>query len=139
MREIGFKEFVELCDMRLHSEKLYLRAFFRDRFRGASSNCIQPHLRDVAEALQGVKNRWNALPWTWDMRFGPNLSLWSMKLSFMFWPSDVEYRRSSVLGSEPGLRWSRCRKSKNSTNTLSAKLGVAYVRKSCCTLYISWG
>ncbi|CAK9066085.1 unnamed protein product, partial [Durusdinium trenchii] len=54
-REIGFKEFVELCDMRLHSEKLYLRAFFRDRFRGASSNCIQPHLRDVAEALQGVK------------------------------------------------------------------------------------
>lgn len=55
MREIGFKEFVELCDMRLHSEKLYLRAFFRDRFRGASSNCIQPHLRDVAEALQGVK------------------------------------------------------------------------------------
>eukprot|EP00438_Fugacium_kawagutii_P005283 Skav213848 [mRNA] locus=scaffold2366:69360:76523:- [translate_table: standard] len=24
-------------------------------FRGASSNCIQPHLRDVAEALQGVK------------------------------------------------------------------------------------
>lgn len=30
-----------------------------------------------------------------DMRFGPNLSLWSMKLSFMFWPSDVEYRRSS--------------------------------------------
>eukprot|EP00435_Cladocopium_sp_Y103_P064800 s136_g26.t1 len=53
--DIGFKEFVELCDMRLHSEKLYLRAFFRDRFRGASSNCIQPHLRDVAEALQGVK------------------------------------------------------------------------------------
>ena len=30
-----------------------------------------------------------------DMRCGPNLSLWSMKLSFMFWPSDVEYRRSS--------------------------------------------
>ncbi|CAJ1404114.1 unnamed protein product [Effrenium voratum] len=53
--DVGFREFVELCDMRLHSEKQYLRSFYRERFRGASSNCIQPHLRDVTDALQGVK------------------------------------------------------------------------------------
>jgi len=54
-RDIDFREFVELCDMRLHSEKLYLRSFYRERFRGASSTSIQPHLRDVADAMEGVK------------------------------------------------------------------------------------
>ncbi|CAE7241361.1 WDR27 [Symbiodinium sp. CCMP2456] len=54
-RDIDFREFVELCDMRLHSEKLYLRGFYRERFRGASSTSIQPHLRDVADAMEGVK------------------------------------------------------------------------------------
>ncbi|CAE7662980.1 WDR27 [Symbiodinium pilosum] len=54
-RDIDFREFVELCDMRLHTEKLYLRGFYRERFRGASSNSIQPHLRDVADAMEGVK------------------------------------------------------------------------------------
>lgn len=43
-----------------HSQLSHLGSMTLRGFRGASSNCIQPHLRDVAEALQGVKVRF---PW----------------------------------------------------------------------------
>ena len=58
------------------------RRFARDLhwgFRGASSNCIQPHLRDVAEALQGVKVR----NWSWVEQQMPRQRIMNRCMLFM--------------------------------------------------------
>mmetsp|Transcript_5893 Transcript_5893/g.10518 ORF Transcript_5893/g.10518 Transcript_5893/m.10518 type:complete len:724 (+) Transcript_5893:106-2277(+) len=52
--QLDFLDLLELLDLREHTERIYLRGVFRDKFKGAAGGGIRPELRELAKALEEV-------------------------------------------------------------------------------------